>query len=540
MRPLLCTLFALTAAAAGVGVARADDVVSYALVVGSNRPGPGQAPLAFAEDDAREVADVLRDLGGYAPGRVQVVLNPSARALGAAIATLDRAVAADAAAGRTARVFFYYSGHAKASGLSLGPDEFALDTLRARLFATRAALTVVVLDACQSGAFSRVKGAEPAADFSYNSRARLDASGVAVLASSTGSELSQESDFLRSSYFTHNFLVGLRGAADDNHDGQVSLDEAYRYTYHQTLVATAATAVGSQHVSVEVDLKGAGEIPLAFPEKATAALTLPADAEGQVLVVKAPARAVVAELQKSKGAAMQVAVAPGRYQVLLRTAARIVRCDVSAGPGAPPLDLGRCAVDAPIASATKGGGDAGGPAWLVSVTLGLGGGRADAYTDRLEEFGYHKQLGVGTRLGVDALRRVHPAVLVGGQAVLYGGDEWRRDTDLEPLTIQWNTGVVGALGRVEHRVGPVAGFAQLGAGLAITGTTFVDQEGAATDETHAGPYAAGALGVDWIIGAGVGVTGRFDASYAPSLPNLLGDRHDTGQLGLSIGVVVVR
>ena len=540
MRPLLCTLLALAATLAPAAAARADDVVGYALVVGSNRPGPGQAALAFAEDDAREVAEVLRDLGGFPAARVQVVLNPSAKALGAALDKLERAVAADVVAGRAPRVFFYYSGHAKASGLSLGPDEYALETLRARLFATRAALTVVVLDACQSGAFSRIKGAEPAADFSYNSRARLDASGVAVLASSTGSELSQESDFLRSSYFTHNLLVGLRGAADDNHDGQVSLDEAYRYTYHQTLVATAATAVGSQHVSVEVDLKGAGEIPLAFPERATAALTLPADAEGQVLVVKAPARAVVAELQKAKGAALQVAVAPGRYQVLMRTAARVVRCDATAGPGAPPIDLARCAVDAPLASATKGAGAVDGPAWLMSVALGIGGGRADAYTERLEEFGYHKQLGVGTRLGVDALRRVHPAVLVGGQAVLYGGDEWRRDTDLEPLTIRWNTGVVGALGRVEQHLGPVAAFAQLGAGLAITGTTFVDQAGVATDEVHAGPAASGALGLDWIIGAGVGVTGRFDASYAPSLPNLLGDHHDTGQLGLSIGVVVAR
>ena len=91
-----------------------------------------------------------------------------------------------------------------------------------------------------------------------------------------------------------------------------------------------------------VDAEGAGEIPLAFPEKATATLTLPADAEGQVLVVKAPARAVVAELQKRKGAAVQVAVAPGRYQVLLRTASRVVRCDATAGPGAAPIDLGRC------------------------------------------------------------------------------------------------------------------------------------------------------------------------------------------------------
>ncbi|MBK9036929.1 MAG: caspase family protein [Myxococcales bacterium] len=542
MRALLATIAALFLATAGVtaGAAHADDVVSYALVVGSNRPGPGQTALAFAEDDAREVADVLRDLGGYDRARVQVVTNPSAATLLAAIATLERAVAADVAAGRTARVFFYYSGHARASGLSLGADELALDTLRARLFATRAALTVVVLDACQSGAFSRVKGAEPAADFSYNSRARLDASGVAVLASSTGSELSQESDYLRSSYFTHNLLVGLRGAADDNHDGRVSLDEAYRYTYHQTLLATAATAVGTQHVSVEVDLKGAGEIPLSFPERASATLTLPAAGAGQVLVVKMPARAVVAELQKRAGAAVQVAVAPGRYQVLFRTDARILRCPVTAGPGAAPLALDGCAVEAPTVGASKGGGGPAGPRWLAATTFGLGASRADGYTQRLEDFGYHKQLGVGARLGVDVLRRVHPHVLVGGSAALVGGDEWRRDTDLEPLTIQWNTATVGPLGRVELRTGPVAGFAQLGAGLAITGATFRDQQGQAADELHAGPYAGAALGVEWMPWATVGFTGRVEGSYAPSLPNLLGDRHDTGLLGLALGVVVTR
>ena len=63
-----------------------------------------------------------------------------------------------------------------------------------------------------------------------------------MLASSSGSELSQESETLRSSYFTHHLLVGMRGAGDANRDGQVSIDEAYRYAYHQTLLATAETA----------------------------------------------------------------------------------------------------------------------------------------------------------------------------------------------------------------------------------------------------------------------------------------------------------
>jgi hypothetical protein len=45
--PMIALLVTLTTA-----VAHADEVVSYALVVGSNRPGPGQTALAFAEDDA--------------------------------------------------------------------------------------------------------------------------------------------------------------------------------------------------------------------------------------------------------------------------------------------------------------------------------------------------------------------------------------------------------------------------------------------------------------------------------------------------------
>ncbi len=511
--------------------------VSYALVVGSNAPGPGQDALAFAEDDAREVAEVLRELGGVARERVTLVLRPTPQALLAAVAALERAVVAEQAAGRQARVFFYYSGHAKASGLSLGAEELPLETLRAKLFATGAALTVVVLDACQSGAFSRIKGAEPAADFSFNSKARLDATGVAVLASSTGSELSQESDFLRSSYFTHHFLIGLRGAADTNRDGEVSLDEAYRYTYHQTLVATAATAVGKQHVSVEMELKGAGEIPLSFPEKATATLTLPARAEGHVLVVRMPARAVTAELHKARGAELQVAVAPGRYQVLLRTEQRVLRCEATAGAGTSTVALDRCAAETPARSTAKGGGF--GPAYHFSLVAGLGGFRDDGYIDRLEDFGYHSQKLAAEHFAVAGLRRIHRNALVGGQLALLGGQAWERTTTMEPLQQTWSTYTAGAVGRAE--LGTVlVGYVQLGAGLALTRERFRDQDGEAQADWHPGIYVDGALGLDWMIGERWGLTARTTASFAPSLPNLLGDRHDTGLFGVDFGVVVHR
>lgn len=529
---LLLMMFALVAPR----LAAADDEgpIGFALIVGSNAPGPGQGELAWAEDDAREVAEVLRELGGFARERVRLVLRPTPAQLLAAVGALERDVRA---AGRPAKIFFYYSGHAKASGLSLGADELALAELRARLLAVPAALTVVVLDACQSGAFSRTKGVEPAADFSFNSRSRLDATGVAVLASSTGSELSQESDFLRSSYFTHHLLVGLRGAADDNGDGRVSLDEAYRYTYHHTLVATAATAVGSQHVSVEVDLKGQGEIPLSFPQPTSTTITLPAAAEGQVLVERLPARAVVAELHKARGAALAIAVAPGRYQVLVRGGQRLWRC--AAAPDRAPVTvaLDDCASEALVASATKGGG---GPRWHVSAVLGLGAGRRDGYVQRLEDFGYDRQLGPSPQVGLHLAQRLHPRVLIGGELIMLGGEEWRRGTELEPLTLSWNTVTLGGFGRLETRPRWIVAYGQLGAGLALGFTRFRDQVGTTTSDTYPGVYGAAAVGLDLWFGRHWGMTARVTGSYAPAIDNLIGDQHDGGLVTVGLGAVTRR
>ena len=332
--------------------AYADDVATYAIVVGSNTGGPGQGALRYAEDDAQRVGKLLTELGGYAPDQVDIVLHPTPDELRNRIGKLADKLAADDKAGRPTRVLFYYSGHARATALDLGNKEIPLTELRQRLFELPSKLTVVVLDACQSGAFSRVKGAEPAADFSFNSRQQLDATGVAVLASSSGSELSQESEQLKSSYFTHHLLVGLRGAGDTNGDGQVTVDEAYRYAYHQTLLATTETAVGGQHVSLEVDLKGHGEVPLSFPRAATAHIELPAALEGKTLIEDKRAHTVVAETYKAKGAAVRVAVAPGEYRVLVRRGTTLSRCEVNSGG---TVELDHCTSEALDVEATKVG-----------------------------------------------------------------------------------------------------------------------------------------------------------------------------------------
>src|SRR5512142_1761585 len=123
----------LVALALLAGTAHADPAVAtYAIVVGSNAGGPGQTDLRYAEDDARRVATVLADLGGYPADAIDVVVHPTPDQLRDRLAKLADRVQVDVAAGRQARVFFYYSGHARAQGIDLGATEMPLGELRER------------------------------------------------------------------------------------------------------------------------------------------------------------------------------------------------------------------------------------------------------------------------------------------------------------------------------------------------------------------------------------------------------------------------
>jgi hypothetical protein len=510
-------------------------VATYAIVVGSNSGGPGQTDLRYAEDDAKRVGALLVELGGYTPDRVQIVLHPNPDQLRDALAQLAERVRADAASGRQSRVFFYYSGHARSTAIDLGADELPLAELRSKLFDVPSTLTVVVLDACQSGAFSRVKGAQPAADFSINSRQHLDASGVAVLASSSGSELSQESEQLRSSYFTHHLLVGLRGAGDANGDGEVSIDEAYRYAYHQTLLATAETAVGGQHVTFEADLKGHGEVPLSYPRAATAAIELPAAVEGQAIVEDKRAHAVVAETYKAKGAPVRIAVAPGDYEVIVRHGTTLSRCELTTPS---TLDLSRCRSEAIVATTTKGGGFR----FPTRIEVGgfLGNDRSDAYTQNLNAFGYQTDAfygAVSAGLSVAGLRRYHEWLWAGALALGTNLPEYSRSIAGSGYMqrFDWSTYALEAVGRAEtpeaeHGVGKyLSAYAQVSAGLGF-GRTHLRGPMMTSDDTTYGLALGFAAGVHlnslWLDPLGVMVGYAFD--YQPVITDLIDHTHAAG------------
>ncbi len=522
------------------GTAAADPAVTtYALVVGSNTGGPGQTDLHYAEDDARHVASLLAELGGYAPDTIDVLVHPTPDELRDRLAKLAVRVASDQAAGRQSRVFFYYSGHARAAAIDLGDTELPLVELRTRLFEIPATLTVVVLDACQSGAFSRVKGAQQAADFSISSRQHLDAQGVAVMASSSGSELSQESEQLRSSYFTHHFMVGLRGAADANHDGQVSLDEAYRYAYHQTLMSTAETAVGGQHVSLEVELKGHGEVPLSYPVAATSSIVLPASLEGQALVEDKRAHTVVAETYKAKGAAVRIAVAPGEYEVVVRHGTTLSHCSLTDGA----VDLDHCTNEAIVVATTKGGEehDSGPPPFRLETHFLVGPERHDGYTDSLAGFGYSES-GFSPSAGIEShvLLELHPHLWVGLLGSTTSMTPWSRSVTGSDLSqrFEWSTRTVQAVARGEIGQDRLHGYAEIGAGLGIGSTTLHRADAMEFSDTNYGPAFSLGLGGYVDVWHGIGLSLGYQLDYAPVIKDLIGNTHASGGNRVLAGITL--
>ena len=337
-----CTFFLmaiLTAASFAHAAGESSGSIAierYVFAVSANNGGKERPRLRYAETDARAFAEVLSQMGGVPKQNVYRVTEPSVESLQKQLDALDKKlVAAKTAKASKANgtaedfreeVLVYYSGHADEKGLRLGEEVYSWKEFRKRIDALNADVKIAVIDACGSGAITRVKGGVAVPAFMVDKSS--DMKGYAFITSSTQDESSQESDKLKGSFFTHSLVSGLRGAGDISGDGKVTLSEAYQFAFNETLQKTEATMGGAQHPSRDMNLAGTGDVVMTDLRSTSAGLEFDDDIEGR-LFIRDDKGELVAEVYKKQGRAMSLGFPAGKYSVRLERPAEYKEASVT-------------------------------------------------------------------------------------------------------------------------------------------------------------------------------------------------------------------
>jgi len=323
----VCSCFFLLATP---DAAAQDRVRRYAVVIGNDTGAPDEDQLRYAESDAKRMADVLTRIGGVPEGNIMRLFDSRAAQVAATFNQMNARIARDKKLypKDETLLFVFYSGHASERAMHLGSSRLAFKTLRRTMDASAADMRVLIIDACHSGELTRVKGGKPAKPFRIDLSEQSASEGLAIITSSTAGEKAQESDRIKGSYFTHYLITGMLGAADKSSDGVVSLAEAYRYAYDETLRATSKVR-HVQHPTYAFDIRGRRDVMLTFLEQADAQnlgrMTF-TDAGFYVLFERDESGRIVTELTAQPRTT--VALPPGTYLVRHRKRGQVYESQV--------------------------------------------------------------------------------------------------------------------------------------------------------------------------------------------------------------------
>lgn len=333
----------------------------FAMVIGANDGGEERVQLQYAVSDARRFAGVMEELGGVEPRDSYLILDPSPGEIEATAERIRGEINASRRGARRVEFLLYYSGHSDEQGLLLAQDVYSYADLRRQITLVDADVSIAVLDSCNSGSFTRLKGGRRSQPFLLNDSSELQ--GHAFLTSSSDDEASQESDRIRASFFTHYLVSGLLGAADAGGDGRVTLNEVYQYAFDETLSRTTGTFAGPQHPSYNIQLSGAGDLVLTDLNDYESSIRFGPDVAGRLYIHDAVAGRLVAEASKRGGGELTLAVPPNTYVVDLQQEAEIFRASIPVSRGRSVfLGAGQFQAVAYERTALRGGDDASRPA----------------------------------------------------------------------------------------------------------------------------------------------------------------------------------
>jgi Caspase domain/PEGA domain len=247
-----------------------------ALVIGIGAYGEDRIPkLEYAESDAKKFEAALKDpkTGNISSENVTALIGKQATKT--RIEARIKSLAAQTQSAET--LIVYFSGHGTPSAKGepwlvpwdADPNDLPSSVIGLRdLQSTRTAggNLVLILDSCFSGDAKGKSFAAPGSKpFGIVVKAPTVTGNVSVLSASGSDQSSFEGSSVGGSYLTHFLIEGMNGgAADQNGDGVVSLEEAFKYAKPKV----EATALARNSVKQTPQLTGAGDVTLAVNVKA--------------------------------------------------------------------------------------------------------------------------------------------------------------------------------------------------------------------------------------------------------------------------------
>ena len=224
------------------------------------------------------------------------------------------------------RVYIFYSGHGKETSPFLPFDaenQISLDEIKKRLKKIDAQDIIVFADACYSGRLAN-KGAKfdvvelgvTGLTAQTNTALSQAKRGTVVMTSAKGIQESRELEGLMNGIFTDRLLDVLTKhaqAADANHDGQLTLDEAYRVVSRDVAAKSKQEPQISDEQAAQQVVLFAYALPTPTPSPAT---PTPLPVQTAILTVRANAGAAVTIDGQAAGVSpMQAKLALGWHRV---------------------------------------------------------------------------------------------------------------------------------------------------------------------------------------------------------------------------------
>ena len=283
---LLLPVFVLVAVAARTGSSAVAQIPAkldaadnagpnkWALLIGIEKYHRATR-LRYTINDVKQLSTTLQTRGDFHKDNILEMVDTAANSR---LQPLRSHLMAEiknwlAKPGPTDHITVYFSGHGFRDSdgrlflapVDCDPDNpaetgIAVAWFREQLAACKAEFKLLIIDACHAGS---EKGDDDSPGVAANELGMPfeDLAGVVTLASSSSDEKSQLWDEKQQSLFSYWLTQGLKGHADRDSDGAITIDELYGYL-HRTVTATAKMRFPREQTPRRIVRSGTAGVPV--------------------------------------------------------------------------------------------------------------------------------------------------------------------------------------------------------------------------------------------------------------------------------------